>query len=613
MVLDKTNRSVRVRSIERASGGVSRMLSRKKKIAFNLVFILCVPVFLVLLELSFRIAGVGYDTRPFVRSQSVPEYYTDNPEYYFKYYPDYRSRQTNKPKNLFSYKKEPGTLRGFVIGESTAEGFPFHSNHSFSRILEKSLSLGKKYKNVEIVNLGFSAMASYYIKDAALKVLDYEPDFIVIYGGHNEVYGTVSYTTGGNYLSRSLYLKLKELRTFQLFCDLKSSLSGGADANKTLMAKQFNRRYVPSSEKTDLAIAGDFVRNIRNVVHAYDAKNIPVIIVEPVSNLVDMPPFAGENDEKYKSFIGRYIAAVSSHDDNAAMAVYSERLKHPEYNENAVISYLDAVYSVNVLKKFDIALFNRAKDLDCVPFRMRSASVRALRDFVRTNASDPNLHYIPTYDFLAGQFGPVVFSNRIFIDQLHFNFTGQLIMANLLSNQVEKIFGYDADDMKKIAGYFSDTKRIKQDIGLLPYFEIDVFSTIAGLVSDYPFKTMTIPYRIAPFEKLFPGNDIFADKEFLRKVMDELGTPRAYSHVLEYYAAKKDFTTGFSYCTAAVKYAPTDPDAYLGLAKAYRLFPGAETDAVRNFIMAYRFSNRSEKVFSAMSTYLVSIGRQKSP
>jgi len=49
-------------------------------------------------------------------------------------------------------------------------------------------------------------MSSYYVKDLAAKLRKYAPDFIVVYSGHNEYYGTIGALTGGNYFTKNLYL-----------------------------------------------------------------------------------------------------------------------------------------------------------------------------------------------------------------------------------------------------------------------------------------------------------------------------------------------------------------------------------------------------------------------
>src|SRR5690606_25363071 len=122
--------------------------------------------------------------------------------------------------NLFAAEKPPSRLRIFVVGGSTAQGYPYQRNHSFTAIAQAALrSVGA---DVEVVNLGNSAMSSYYVREVLGDLPEYEPDAVVVYAGHNEYYGTPSIFTGGSHTTRMALLQLKKYRSVQL---LESGLS----------------------------------------------------------------------------------------------------------------------------------------------------------------------------------------------------------------------------------------------------------------------------------------------------------------------------------------------------------------------------------------------------
>ena len=131
----------------------------------------------------------------------------------------------------------------------------------------------------------------------------------------------------------------------------------------------------------DKEVAGIFLKNIDDIVKAYSKRDIPVIMVEPVCNLYDMPPFAGEGDDKYKKFILEYNDVVKSNDKEKVKEFYTGRLNKKEYDINANIRYLDAQSRRIIDGKPDMDSFISAKDLDIVPFRVRSELVKELEHY----------------------------------------------------------------------------------------------------------------------------------------------------------------------------------------------------------------------------------------
>ena len=219
---------------------------KQMKVAFIAVFCILIFVAFILIEIFMRIAGIGVDVSLFAKPRYYPQVYVDNLNYSNKFFNTKPLKNRVKlPEsminNAFPVKKPKNTLRGFVIGESSVQGFPYGTNQSFAKICELALKTAGRYNDVEIINLGVSAMTSYYIRDAALKALRYEPDFILIYAGHNEYYGNVSYTTGGNYMTKRLYLFLKELRIFQLLFDLVTP-EGQGENSKSRMEEQYSEK-----------------------------------------------------------------------------------------------------------------------------------------------------------------------------------------------------------------------------------------------------------------------------------------------------------------------------------------------------------------------------------
>ena len=99
--------------------------------------------------------------------------------------------------------------------------FPYNFYYSFAEQLEQRLLLNTEGVHVEVINLGMTAVNSYVIRDLSQRVMEYEPDAVIIYAGHNEYYGSFGAASTQFGFVNNIYLKriilwLKDLRFYQL-------------------------------------------------------------------------------------------------------------------------------------------------------------------------------------------------------------------------------------------------------------------------------------------------------------------------------------------------------------------------------------------------------------
>ena len=78
------------------------------------------------------------------------------------------------------------TFRIFCLGGSTATGYPYWYNASFSFFLKTRLKIIFPDKNIEVINLSMTAVNSFTVLDMVKELPEYEPDLILVYDGHNE-------------------------------------------------------------------------------------------------------------------------------------------------------------------------------------------------------------------------------------------------------------------------------------------------------------------------------------------------------------------------------------------------------------------------------------------
>ena len=204
----------------------------------------------------------------------------------------------------FEAVKPAGTFRIFVLGGSTTQGEPYSTETAFPEWLRLELQARCAEPRFEVINCGGLSYASYRVLAILREVLEYAPDLIVIYTGHNEFLERRTYENWMPTSAKSNAVAwLTQFRTVQMA--------------RTLIAKPAMRAAAPT--RTELAAEvdalldysgglADYVRddpwrapvvdhfrwNVEQMIEACQLRRVPLLLVRPVSNLVDCPPFKFE-------------------------------------------------------------------------------------------------------------------------------------------------------------------------------------------------------------------------------------------------------------------------------------------------------------------------------
>ncbi|MDP2365357.1 MAG: SGNH/GDSL hydrolase family protein, partial [Ignavibacteria bacterium] len=191
---------------------------------FFIVLILIPIVFFVLLELSLRLFSYGKNLPQWVDANKGK--YIINPDVAFRYFNQVKNIPTTI-EDVFDQQKKKDAFRVFVMGGSSAAGFPYMPTGSFSRYIRKRLELTYPNTPIEVVNVSLSAVNTYTVLDLLPEVLEQKPDLILIYAGHNEYYGALgvgsmeSLGTSRSFVKLVLYLN--KYKTVQL---IRNSITG---------------------------------------------------------------------------------------------------------------------------------------------------------------------------------------------------------------------------------------------------------------------------------------------------------------------------------------------------------------------------------------------------
>ncbi|NWG29046.1 MAG: hypothetical protein HXY48_11005 [Ignavibacteriaceae bacterium] len=274
------------------------MENSRKKVPrwFYLILVILPVIIILLLELSLRIFDYGRTYDQWVRYGNGK--LTLNPEIAYRYFYN-TNRVPSANHNYFDEIKKENSYRVFVMGGSSAAGFPYSPNGAFSRYIRKRLELLYPEKEIEVVNIAMSAINSYALRDMLPGVLEKEPDLVIIYAGHNEYYGALGVgsveTLGDTRFIVNTVIWLNRFKTFELLRNLIKSISGLFSApvkqEGTLMARMSQRQMIPFNSEKYFSGLNQFEGNLRDILEMLKDKNVPVILGRLVSNLKDQKPF----------------------------------------------------------------------------------------------------------------------------------------------------------------------------------------------------------------------------------------------------------------------------------------------------------------------------------
>src|ERR1700676_3335273 len=277
----------------------NKRLSRKRIFLFSGISISSPFIILILLEILLRIFHYGNNLDLFIESPGNKDFLVFNPAASKRYFTDQNIATTGYVEP-FEKEKDPNTCRIFVLGESTTIGYPYFHNGSFHRWLQYRLMNSFPERKFEIVNLSLTAVNSYTVLGFAKEVVNYEPDAILVYTGHNEYYGVLGVGStdniGGNPRIIQMILAIRQYRLVQLltnFYDKLLSVSRKDQKTKagTRMELMVADQKIPfQSDLYNRGIA-QFRSNLDQIFQIFDRRQVPVFVSSLVSNEKDMKPF----------------------------------------------------------------------------------------------------------------------------------------------------------------------------------------------------------------------------------------------------------------------------------------------------------------------------------
>ena len=287
--------------------------STTRRIAFRVIAGLLPFALLLLLELLLRVVGYGQDYALFIDAPNHPGYRIMNPNVSEKYFAT-PENATLGNQELFLADKDSSTFRIFVLGASTGLGYPYLHNGSFHRWLHYRLMHEVPETHFEIINLSLTAVTTYTLLDFARQLVDYQPDAVLVYAGHNEYYGTLGVGStsrlGNNPTLVRTMIWLRDFRLVQLLGNavngLRRSLSGAPDLRTNLMQRLAAEQAIPLGSEIYQQGVDQYETNLNDLLEVLNDHQIPVLLSNLVSNEKDLPPFVSDSTERESSAAAQF-------------------------------------------------------------------------------------------------------------------------------------------------------------------------------------------------------------------------------------------------------------------------------------------------------------------
>ena len=402
--------------------------SKKKPPKYFYLILLMIPIlFFLLLELGLRIFGYGFNNEQW--ELATEGKLMLNQEIAKRYFYDIQ-RIPFSNQDVFDEEKKPNAFRVFVLGGSSAAGYPFSPLGSFSRYIRDRLILMYPSARIEVVNLSMTAVNSYAIRDLFAGVLEQKPDLVLIYAGHNEYYGALgigsmeSLGTSREFVNLLLYLnKYKTVEFLRNTIQWIFNLFSGTDEipSGTMMSRMAQDQYIELGSETFETGITQFEGNIRDVLNMAKEENIPVMLSTLASNLKDQNPFISIESDRFPQ----------------ADDIYSQANK--ELKEN---NY-----------QFADSLFRFAKDLDGLRFR----APEKLNRVIKSLSQEYSLAFVDLDSALSRMSPNGIIGNNLMTDHLHPTLQGQMILGKLFFMKMKERGYIPSTEPTNVSDYEQDS------------------------------------------------------------------------------------------------------------------------------------------------------------
>jgi len=343
----------------------------------------------------------------------------------------------------FSAVKGQDTFRIFCLGGSTVQGRPYSVETSFSTWLKLNLEGLSPDRPIEMVNCGGFSYASYRLIPIMDELLTYEPDLIILCTGQNE------------FLEERTYRRLKQVPQPLIGLHHQLLRLWAYKWSYKWMTSRRNRHAVTTvlpeevKPKLDLeagletyhrddelrhSIVQQFGHNLEVLVQRAQEANVPLILMNPVSNLIDCPPFKSEpstnlSPEEQTWMQGLLTQANQSDNQWIRLGLLEQAVKLEDQHAGLLYQLGTCYVSLGQFDKAK-ATFITAKEQDICPLRMLESMHEAIKD----TATRYGLPLVDIRDMIEQKSEHGIPGDQWLVDHVHPSINGHQMIADALTD-----------------------------------------------------------------------------------------------------------------------------------------------------------------------------------
>lgn len=355
----------------------------------------------------------------------------------------------------FSRVKPKQTTRIFCLGGSTVQGRPYSIETSFTTWLRLTLESAQPERQWEVVNCGGISYASYRLRYVAREVLDYEPDLIIVYTGHNEFLERRSFDVVKNSprLTNVTQQTIRRSKLVSLAATIWETATGvshdsinvdepGGDARRTRLKQEVDalldyrgglEEYHRGELQHDL-VTDHFRHSLTAIASAARGQQIPVVFCHPACNLKDCPPFKVETDpslsaEQQSRFSQLWTESrhYVAKDAGQQISLLKRALQIDQGHAGALYQ-LAKCYELQDDHDLALQAFIAAKDADVCPLRI----IEPMQDVIDEVARQWGITVVDLRPVFAARAQQTIPGDECFLDHVHPTIDGHQWIADQL-------------------------------------------------------------------------------------------------------------------------------------------------------------------------------------
>lgn len=349
----------------------------------------------------------------------------------------------------FDFPKPEKRFRILTLGGSTTYGRPWLGRTAFAAWLRQLLERYCPGLEVDTINAGGISYASYRLEKLVPELLEYQPDLVVVYAGHNEFLEKRTFEKQisepqaifalRRLLHRSrlytlVYRGVEKLRPDERSSGDRTFLGEGVDA---VLEHIGGPELYHRDDEFRREVLSQYRSSLQSILDGFADKGVPVVVCTLPVNLSGVSPFKSEHrpglsaedlqtwqrlwqDASVREQAGDWSGALGRLDEALKIdARYAEL----HFRRGVLLERLGRIAEA-------YHAYDRARQEDIIPLR----ALDEINDIIRQLAEKPGVYLADVERFFLRISPGGIPGRNLFADHVHPTLEGQQIIAWVVLN-----------------------------------------------------------------------------------------------------------------------------------------------------------------------------------